>query len=459
MAGQENDASVTNRIIDRRRFLQAAGGGGAVFLAGCSGNGGNGGNGNGGNGNGNGGGGNGNGDSGNGDSGGDSTLRIGVLLPLSGPTSNIGEDKRRGFELAKQVYNDQGGIDGTTVELVYGDTQGEPAQAVSAANQLISQENVDILGGGYHSDNSLAVLDVSNENDFPFVVDESISGQITTKINENDIQGAFKTTPPGEGYAVNWRLIFEYLQEDEVGYFPYENQEIAMIAEDTSYGSSVMENTVEELEEIGWTVISQDSVALDRSNFTSLLSRIKSEDPDVVWQVGTSSSVAATLVQQFRDAQFEETHFMSNFGMTVDTARENAGEAGDGVITTIIPTAIPAYLEEVGMQPAWEEEYGGRPSGSAASSYQNVLLITRLANAAGGPSAFPGVDIGEWEQAVIDHEPIQGACGVYDWQDNHQADWGTVDTQPGIAYQVIDSELRPFWPSELTEQDIDGSVY
>jgi ABC-type branched-subunit amino acid transport system substrate-binding protein len=232
-----------------------------------------------------------------------------------------------------------------------------------------------------------------------------------------------------------------------------------MIAEDTSYGSSVMSNTVDELESIGWTTISEDSIALDRSNFTSLLSRIKSNDPDVVWHVGTSSSTTGSLVSQFRDQQFEETHFMSNFGMTVDAAREGAGAAGDGVITTIIPTAIPAYLEETGMQPAWEDEYGGRPSGSAASSYQNVLLTTTLANAAGGPSAFPGIDIGEWESAVIDHDPIQGACGVYDWEDNHQAKWGTVDTQPGIAYQVVDQELIPFWPEELTDEEIDASVY
>lgn len=451
MAQQNNDPSkASQKGFNRRRFLQTAGTGSALFLAGCSGGGGDGGNGGGG---GDGGGG--------GTTGGDggSTLRIGALLPLSGPTSNIGADKKRGFELAKQVYNDKGGIDGTTIEIVYGDTQGKPAQAVSAANQLISQENVDVLGGGYHSDNSLAVLDISNQNDFPFIIDESISGQITTKINENGIQGAFKTTPPGEGYAVNWRLIFEYLQKEEIGYFPYENKEIAMIAEDTSYGSSVMENTVTELKKIGWTTISQDSVALDRSNFTSLLSRIKSKDPDVVWQVGTSSSVAATLVKQFRNAQFEKTHFMSNFGMTVDTARKNAGKAGDGVITTIIPTAIPTYLEKVGMQPAWEDEYGGTPSGSAASSYQNVLLITTLANAAGGPSAFPGIDIGKWESTVIDHDPIQGACGVYDWKDNHQAKWGSVDTQPGIAYQVLNQKLRPFWPAELTEQKIDESVY
>jgi len=460
MARQENnhsDGSIDG--FDRRRFLRTAGAGGAIFFAGCAGGDG----GDGGTGGDDGGdsgttGGNG-GDGGTTGGNGGETLRIGALLPLSGPTSNIGSDKKRGFELAKQVYNDQGGIDGTTVEVVYGDTQGEPAQAVSAANSLISQEEVDVLGGGYHSDNSLAVLDVSKQNDFPFVIDESISGQITTKINENNIQGAFKTTPPGKGYAVNWRLIFEYLQGEELGYFPYENKEVAMIAEDTSYGSSVMENTVTELEKIGWTTVSKDSVALDRSNFTSLLSRIKSRDPDVVWQVGTSSSVAATLVKQFRNAGFKQTHFMSNFGMTVDTARENAGAAGDGVITTIIPTAIPSYLKEVGMQPAWEDEYGGTPSGSAASSYQNVLLITKLANAAGGPSAFPDIDIGEWESAVIDHDPITGACGVYDWKDNHQAKWGTVDTQPGIAYQVLDQELRPFWPSELTDQALDESVY
>jgi len=50
----------------------------------------------------------------------------------------------------------------------------------------------------------------------------------------------FKTTPPSEAYAVGWRQLIEQFQENGTGYFPYEDQTIALIGEDTSYGLSIV---------------------------------------------------------------------------------------------------------------------------------------------------------------------------------------------------------------------------
>jgi len=119
----------------------------------------------------------------------------------------------------------------------------------------------------------------------------------------------FKTTPPSEAYAVGWRQLIEQFQENGTGYFPYEDQTIALIGEDTSYGLSIMDLMESELDEIGWEIISQDEVSLDATDFTSLLSRIQSNEPDVVWAVQTSSSGAGNLARQFSEAGFEDTHF------------------------------------------------------------------------------------------------------------------------------------------------------
>jgi len=58
-------------------------------------------------------------------------------------------------------------------------------------------------------------------------------------------------------------------------------------------------------------IISQDEVSLDTTDFTSLLSRIQSNEPDVVWAVQTSSSGAGNLARRFSEAGFEDTHFFS----------------------------------------------------------------------------------------------------------------------------------------------------
>jgi len=90
-----------------------------------------------------------------------------------------------------------------------------------------------------------------------------------------------------------------------------------------------------ELDEIGWEIISQDEVSLDATDFTSLLSRIQSNEPDVVWAVQTSSSGAGNLARQFSEAGFEDTHFFHNYGLTIADARETAGGAADGALTML----------------------------------------------------------------------------------------------------------------------------
>jgi branched-chain amino acid transport system substrate-binding protein len=66
----------------------------------------------------------------------DDTIRIGSILPLSGPYAALGEGSRRGQELALEEINAGGGINGARLEIIFEDSGSEPARAVSAFNTL-----------------------------------------------------------------------------------------------------------------------------------------------------------------------------------------------------------------------------------------------------------------------------------------------------------------------------------
>jgi len=55
--------------------------------------------------------------------------------------------------------------------------------------------------GGFHSDVALATVEVTAEQGTPRIVDEAVSSEIVTKINEQELWNVFKTTPPSEAYA------------------------------------------------------------------------------------------------------------------------------------------------------------------------------------------------------------------------------------------------------------------
>jgi len=394
---------------------------------------------------------------GGGDSGGG--LQIGFYAPLSGPASNIGEQKQIAAEMSRDLINEDGGVHGQDIELIFGDSESQPSAGRNEVNRLIQQEGVDVIGGGFHSDVALATIEVTADQGTPQVVDEAVSSEIVTKINEQELWNVFKTTPPSEAYAVGWRQLIEQFQESGTGYFPYEDQTIALIGEDTSYGLSIMDLMESELDEIGWEIISEGEVSLDATDFTSLLSRIQSEDPDIVWAVQTSSSGAGNLARQFSETGFEDTHFFHNYGLTISDARETAGGAADGALTMLNAGRIDTLLEEQGALEAWSERTDMDMTGSAALSYQNIKIIAEYVSAFDSLDAFRSASVEEWESTVLNHEPIMGGSGYISYQDNHQAAWGSTDTQSALGYQVLDQELNFVWPSEIATTEIDTSVY
>lgn len=386
-------------------------------------------------------------------------LQIGFYGPFTGPASNIGEQKQNAAELARDMINEDGGVHGEDIELVFGDSESEPSSGRNEVNRLINDEGVDIIGGGFHSDVALTTIEVTNQYEVPQVIDEAVSSQIVEKINENEFWNVFKTAPPSEAYAVGWRQLIEDFQDQELGYFSFENQEIALIGEDTSYGLSVMEMMEEQMAQIDWEVTSADEVSLDETDFTSLLSRLEDDDPDIVWGVQTSSSGAGNLAQQFAETGFEETHFFHNYGLTIEEARETAGDAVNGAVTMLNAGRVDSLLKEQGVLSAWNDRYDIQMTGSSALSYQNVKAIAEYVRAFDSLEAFRSAGVSEWRETVLNHEPIKGGTGYIEFEDNHQAAWGSPDTQPALGYQVVDQDLNFVWPSKLSSADFDESFY
>src|SRR5208337_1810705 len=76
-------------------------------------------------------------------------VRIGVTAPLSGPPAQSGLALRQGMTMVMDEWNAKGGltIDGKRykIELLFEDTQDSPAQGVSAAQKLITNNHVHFL--------------------------------------------------------------------------------------------------------------------------------------------------------------------------------------------------------------------------------------------------------------------------------------------------------------------------
>ncbi|MFN2292229.1 MAG: ABC transporter substrate-binding protein, partial [Anaerolineae bacterium] len=89
------------------------------------------------------------------------TIRIGGVGPLSAPGSVVGGiGMQFAMNLAVKDINEQGGVLGKPLELVFADTEGLPERGAAVAERLITENGVVAITGEYHSAVGLAELEV-----------------------------------------------------------------------------------------------------------------------------------------------------------------------------------------------------------------------------------------------------------------------------------------------------------
>ncbi|GAA0579970.1 ABC transporter substrate-binding protein [Caenispirillum bisanense] len=85
------------------------------------------------------------------------------------------EPYRKGWQLALEQINQAGGINGAEVVVISKDDAGKPGDAVTAANELVSRERVDLLMGTFFSHIGLAVADYANQRRIFFMAAEPLT--------------------------------------------------------------------------------------------------------------------------------------------------------------------------------------------------------------------------------------------------------------------------------------------
>jgi branched-chain amino acid transport system substrate-binding protein len=89
------------------------------------------------------------------------------------------EPYRKGWQLAVEEINAGGGINGKKLVVISKDDGGKPADAQTAANELVSSENVAMLTGTFLSNIGLAVSDFANQKKVFFLAAEPLTDAIT----------------------------------------------------------------------------------------------------------------------------------------------------------------------------------------------------------------------------------------------------------------------------------------
>jgi branched-chain amino acid transport system substrate-binding protein len=88
------------------------------------------------------------------------TVKIGFIGPLSGEAASYGESMRQGVELAVEQINSKGGIGGKKIEMIYEDGKCAGKDAASAAQKLVSVDQVKFIVGAGCSGETIAAAPI-----------------------------------------------------------------------------------------------------------------------------------------------------------------------------------------------------------------------------------------------------------------------------------------------------------
>ncbi|MGN1386000.1 MAG: ABC transporter substrate-binding protein [Bacillus sp. (in: firmicutes)] len=232
-------------------------------------------------------------DSGSGSSGGSGgdTIKIGANLELSGGVASYGQSILEGLELAIDEINKEG-IDGKKIELIKVDNKSEGSEATSAALKLITQNDVVASVGAATSGNTIAQVQIAENNETPIISPSGTSPDITFKDGKLN-EYAFRTSfiDPFQG-TVAANFATQEVKATKAAIY---------LDSASDYSKGLAAAFVEQFEANGGEIVAEEAYVAKDTDFRATLTRLKAAEPDFIFLPGYYEE-AGLIVKQAREA-------------------------------------------------------------------------------------------------------------------------------------------------------------
>ena len=220
------------------------------------------------------------------------TIKIGANLELSGNVASYGSSIGLGAELAVKEINDAGGIDGKKIELIKVDNKSENSEATAAAIKLATQDKVVAMLAPATSGNTVATVQIANDNKIPIVTGSGTAPNITVNEDGSINEYAFRTCfiDPFQG------IVAANFASGEIG-----AKNVAIFADNASdYAKGLAKSFKETISKSGGKVVKEEAYVAKDTDFRTQLTNIKAANPDFIFIPGYYEEVGL-IVKQARE--------------------------------------------------------------------------------------------------------------------------------------------------------------
>lgn len=221
-------------------------------------------------------------------------IRIGVMYDLSGPFAAAGSVACAiGTELAIELFNERGGVDGRMVQAVSADSQSRAEVAINEAERLVSQERLDVLLGIYSSAHAVPISQrIQAAGKFLWIT----TAIATAVFKGRNLTNVFRPTVHSDQYGEGSIMFLAEHCERATRIAP-RNFKLGIIYEDGPYGVGVATALEANARRIGMPIALKEGYASSTPDLSTLVTKLRRERPDAILQVGYNPDITLFLRQ------------------------------------------------------------------------------------------------------------------------------------------------------------------
>ncbi len=215
--------------------------------------------------------------------GGGDKIKIGLEAPLTGDYAYEGKGMEKAVRLLVDQTNAAGGINGKQIELIVEDDKGDPKEAALVADRMVSNKVAAVIGA-YNSSATEPASVTYNRANILHVTPSSTRVSLTEK-----------------GFKQFFRVCF---LDDRQGLFAAKfmkevlgNKNIGILHDNSTYAQGLAEETKKYAEQEGLNIVFFDAINPKDQDFTPVLTKIKSANPETVYFTGYHAQAGLLLKQ------------------------------------------------------------------------------------------------------------------------------------------------------------------
>ena len=321
-------------------------------------------------------------------------IKIGFFAPVSAASAAAdGQSAQQSAELAVKLINEAGGINGRTVELVDYDDALDTAEAANIAEKLTTADGVDAVVSGSYSGPTKVAAPICQDAGIVMVSAYAVHPDVV-----NAGEYVFSQSFPG---AVQATAAATFAVEDLGA------QRIAIVAVDLDFGKEQSAYFKAKAAELGAEIVSEDYIAMSDNDMTSVVSKIKNENVDLIYMpnyYAHASEVCRQVALQGLDVDILGCEGADSWQLLL-----TAGEYAEGLyITTNMDRDDPnestqAYIENS------RAEYAMEPDMVGASVYDAFEVLFAAMKEVGTDSAA----MQEYIANMKDFDTVTGTLMYY----------------------------------------------